>query len=617
MGTNRKKLEKTVSELESIRKAARKTEKKYAAELDAVHPSYRKSAANLIHYLALRHQNLDTLQDDLERLGLSRLAKAESHIMASIVAVEGALKAIAGSKKPVAAKPGLSIKKGTKLLGVNTSALLGKKLKGSKARIMVTLPSEAADDKKLVLTLVTSGMNSARINCAHDDAQAWKRMINNIKAARRKTGRNCRICMDLGGPKLRTGSLVPGPQVLHIHPERDPFGSVVVPARVWLGPNWAGGGLEDALYLPVDGAILGRIPDGGELRFEDTRGKSRKILVERDEAGGKLALCYESAFVTTGTELALDDKQRSFKFTVGTLPSLEQSILLRKGDTLILHKDPQPGEPAQLDAEGNVVQCAHLSCTLPDVFEHAKPGEPILFDDGKIEGVMREVSHEEIRVEITYAKNDAAKLKSDKGINLPESTLGIGALTEKDLRDLVFVGEHADVVNVSFVNGPEDVYELYAELDAMNADNLGVILKIETQSGFKNLPAILLAAMSRYPVGVMIARGDLAIEGGWKHLAQIQEEILRMCEAAHVPVVWATQVLETLAKKGRPARAEITDAATAQRAECVMLNKGPHILETIKMLEKIMKSMESYHRKQAPMLPRLDAEDVLRVSSEA
>jgi hypothetical protein len=199
MGTNRKKLEKTVSELESIRKAARKTEKKYAAELDAVHPSYRKSAANLIHYLALRHQNLDTLQDDLERLGLSRLAKAESHIMASIVAVEGALKAIAGSKKPVAAKPGLSIKKGTKLLGVNTSALLGKKLKGSKARIMVTLPSEAADDKKLVLTLVTSGMNSARINCAHDDAQAWKRMINNIKAARRKTGRNCRICMDLGG----------------------------------------------------------------------------------------------------------------------------------------------------------------------------------------------------------------------------------------------------------------------------------------------------------------------------------------------------------------------------------------------------------------------------------
>jgi pyruvate kinase len=133
MGTNRKKLEKTVSELESIRKAARKTEKKYAAELDAVHPSYRKSAANLIHYLALRHQNLDTLQDDLERLGLSRLAKAESHIMASIVAVEGALKAIAGSKKPVAAKPGLSIKKGTKLLGVNTSALLGKKLKGSKA----------------------------------------------------------------------------------------------------------------------------------------------------------------------------------------------------------------------------------------------------------------------------------------------------------------------------------------------------------------------------------------------------------------------------------------------------------------------------------------------------
>ncbi|MEJ2238568.1 MAG: pyruvate kinase [Gemmatimonadales bacterium] len=617
MGMNRKKLDKTIAELESIRKAARKTEKKYATELAAIHPSFRKSATNLIHYLALRHQNLDSLQDDLERLGVSRLAKAESHVMASLVAVERALKAIAGSKERTSGKVGLSIKKGTKRLGANTTALLGKKLKGCKGRIMVTLPSEAADDKKWVAKLVASGMNSARINCAHDDVAAWKRMVSNIEAAKRKTGRNCKVCMDLGGPKLRTGPLVPGPQVVHIHPERDPLGVVTVPARVWLGPNGATGGAADAVHLPVDEGILGRIPDGAELRFQDTRGKSRKLQVERGEAGGKLAVCYESAFVTNGTELALNEKQRSFKFTVGALPPLEQTILLSKGDLLILHSDPRPGEPAQLDASGDVIECAHVSCTLTEVFEHTKPGEPILFDDGKVEGVIQSVSDGEIHVEITYAKNNAAKLRSDKGINLPESQLETSALTEKDRRDLLFVSEHADVVNLSFVNGPEDVFELYAELDALKADTRGVILKIETQSGFKNLPAILLAAMSRYPVGVMIARGDLAIEGGWKHLAQIQEEILKMCEAAHVPVVWATQVLETLAKKGRPARAEITDAAMAQRAECVMLNKGPHILETIQMLEKILKCMESYHRKQAPMLPPLDVEDVLTVNSEA
>ena len=119
--------------------------------------------------------------------------------------------------------------------------------------------------------------------------------------------------------------------------------------------------------------------------------------------------------------------------------------------------------------------------------------------------------------------------------------------------------------------------------------------------------------MQSFPIGVMIARGDLAIETGWKNFASIQEEILRICEAAHIPDVWATQVLETLAKKGRPSRAEITDAAMAQRAECVMLNKGPHITEAIRMIDEIMKSMEGYHQKQAPIIPKLTSENALEI----
>jgi pyruvate kinase len=86
-----------------------------------------------------------------------------------------------------------------------------------------------------------------------------------------------------------------------------------------------------------------------------------------------------------------------------------------------------------------------------------------------------------------------------------------------------------------------------------------------------------------------------------------------LCEAAHIPIVWATQVLETMAKKGRPSRAEITDAAMAQRAECVMLNKGPHITEAIRMIDEIMKSMENYHQKQAPIIPKLTSENVLEI----
>ena len=91
----------------------------------------------------------------------------------------------------------------------------------------------------------------------------------------------------------------------------------------------------------------------------------------------------------------------------------------------------------------------------------------------------------------------------------------------------------------------------------------------------------------------MIARGDLAIECGYERLAEVQEEILWICEAAHMPAIWATQVLETLAKSGLPSRAEVTDAAMGVRAECVMLNKGPYIVEALEMLDDILRRMEA------------------------
>ncbi len=106
-------------------------------------------------------------------------------------------------------------------------------------------------------------------------------------------------------------------------------------------------------------------------------------------------------------------------------------------------------------------------------------------------------------------------------------------------------------------------------------------------------------------VGVMIARGDLAVEVGYERLAEVQEEILWLCEAAHLPVIWATQVLEGLAKEGIPSRAEITDAAMSERAECVMLNKGPHIQEAIVVLDNILGRMQAHQSKKTSMLRQL------------
>jgi pyruvate kinase len=179
------------------------------------------------------------------------------------------------------------------------------------------------------------------------------------------------------------------------------------------------------------------------------------------------------------------------------------------------------------------------------------------------------------------------------------------ALTAKDLADLPFVVKHADLVGLSFIRRPEDVGKLQAELARLKVPEMGIVLKIETRAAFEQLPAILLEAMRAHHVGVMIARGDLAVECGWERLAEVQEEILWVCEAAHIPVIWATQVLENLAKKGAPSRAEITDAAMGERAECVMLNKGPHLVEAVRVLDDILCRMEAHQSKKSARLRRL------------
>ena len=139
---------------------------------------------------------------------------------------------------------------------------------------------------------------------------------------------------------------------------------------------------------------------------------------------------------------------------------------------------------------------------------------------------------------------------------------------------------------------------------------MGIILKIESRQGFDQLPFTLLTALRHHPVGIMVARGDLAVEIGFERLAEVQEEILWLSEAAHIPVIWATQVLETLAKTGMPSRAEVTDAAMGVCAECVMLNKGEHIVEAVRFLDHVLHRMQAHHLKKRSMLRRLAVAEV-------
>jgi pyruvate kinase len=247
---------------------------------------------------------------------------------------------------------------------------------------------------------------------------------------------------------------------------------------------------------------------------------------------------------------------------------------------------------------------------MAEALARIRKGERIWFDDGRIGGIVRSSGDKRVEVEITDARDGGEHLGADKGINLPETRLDLAALTAKDIEDLAVVAVHADIVGMSFAQSADDVTALRSRLVELGAGDKGLMLKIETQRGFEHLPEMLLAAMAGPAAGVMIARGDLAVECGYERMAEVQEEILWACEAAHMPVVWATQVLETQARTGLPSRAEITDAAMGGRAECVMLNKGPHILDAMRTLSDILRRMQQHQSKKRPLLRALKAWDL-------
>ncbi len=603
---------------EMVTEIIRKSEEmecQYSDEIGRVHPYYSKSAQNLIHYLAFRSFDIDMLQDRLREYGLPSLTHIEGHVMESLLSIKTIINHLLGKQKIEHKRGVISLLNSKKIRAKNTRLLFGFKSKFRATRIMVTLPESAVEDPKFMLRLLRAGMNVARVNCAHGDPVVWKQLITRLETAQKTLNKQCKIMMDLGGPKLRTGPIAEGPKVIHISPLRNAFGRVVTPARVWIAPQDIPPPDDTAdAVLPIDEILMRKIKRKSTIYFDDSRGKKCKITIFRKEGPGKWGLCKDSAYIESGTKMEVRRHKKSGKeeIYVGELLPLEQFLVLKRNDTLILTKSPDQGQNAAYGPGGALIKPACVSCTLPEVFVHVKVGEPIFFDDGKIEGVIQEVHEEYLSIRITHAKELGTKLRADKGINLPESDLSFGGLTAKDRDDMNFIIKYADAVNFSFVNNADDVQELQQLIEELQG-SIGIILKIETQKAFKNLPRILLRAMQTYPVGVMIARGDLAIETGWKNFASIQEEILRICEAAHIPDIWATQVLESMTKKGIPTRAEITDASMAQRAECVMLNKGVYIEKAVKLLDKILTRMQRYQKKQQTILPKLSDAEALKL----
>lgn len=461
-------------QLSELVEEMQETEKQFAQQLDTLHDNFKLSGSNLIHYLVLRSSEIREAQEFLHHMGLSSLTNSESHTLAQVISV---LHWLNRETSPLRL-PSCDFETASKLRLIHAEQLLGVFPIQDRPHIMVTFSVELMEDRMLVEEMLNEGMSVVRINCAHDNPEIWLQMIQVLKKAIAKTGRNCKVYMDLGGPKIRIRSIDP---VRKVNSER----------------------------LPVS--------------------EGKKLILSS----------------------LVDDHEELTK--------------KRKKEWDVLYVEPR------------------------EILTMIKPGEHIYFDDGKFEAKVLSVEVNKVVVKVVRISTKKPYLKPAKGINLPDSELDIPPLTEEDKANIPFICQYADMVGYSFVSKPEDVNALRTEITKFsNHHRPAIVLKIERLSALQNLPALLMNGMQDEALGVMIARGDLAVEIGFERLSEIQEEILWICEAAHVPVIWATQVLETLNKTGYATRSEITDAAMGVKSECVMLNKGKYIIKTIKTLDDIL-----------------------------
>ncbi len=435
----------------------------YGEVLEKIHPDNLPSAINLLKYLVLRKTDIQHLQYELHRNGLSSLASCESHTHRQIQVTLERL----GVEFPEADACTLAF--GCKKIENSSRKLFGNKLAEWPSSVMVTMDPSFLNEPGFVEELLKNGMGVARINCAHDDISSWDKIVEEIRLASKNTGVPCKIHVDLAGPKIRTVLLKQGKEEGRV--------PIFQGCKIWLSEEAEGFGASE-------------------------------IVISPNESG---------------------------------------------------------------------------------VIQNLKIGDRVFFDDGLILGIVEKKERGGVQLIIERISSKKPFLKAEKGINFPDSLLDISSLTDFDRECLPWVVSNADTLGFSFVREAEDLAELRTEMKSLSSTIPQIILKIETSEAVVNLPDLLLEGMVEPVFGVMIARGDLAVEVGFERLVEIQEEISWLCEAAHVPVIWATQVLESLRKHGIASRAEITDAGRAAMAECIMINKGGHILEVLTALRDIAK----------------------------
>ena len=603
---DRKLLKSAYNDIEIIRKALLEVRE----QVDVHEPRY-ESLLNLHQYLRLRQDDWTKLQEKLFVLSLSSLGRSYAHVGASIDTLHDQLCSSLGyeeiSEDMMKQLHHLSIEDSIEIASRNATMLFGGKsssrLSKQSTSLMITIPSNAMeDDGLLIKKLAHSKISVFRINTAHDDVKFWRQIakcVLNINETLEKKDK-IKIFVDLAGPKIRTGRIQKVSRPLEV-------GSNKVAKEVLLfsGNQESKSGIKDPKTLQEDPAqivvteeFLHALSEQSVIKIKDSRGKHAKMRVQRIES--------DKAVCTIKHKLFLDERSfltcKDIKSEVRNIALVSESIRVFIGDEVVITQEDIAAKAAQKDANGVVIKPAVISCSHNGVLENVLVGDHVFIDDGKIGLKVVQKRKDAIVCNVVIAKEKGSLIKEQKGINFPDTHIQVPALTNLDRQNLLLVIDFVDSVSLSFCQSAEDVKSLQELLHKHGKDEVGIIAKIETKQAVINMPEILKQLLKSKNSGVMIARGDLAIEVGFENLAYIQEMLLDICDAAHIPVIWATQVLESKMKHNLPSRAEVTDAAMSSRAECVMLNKGPFAFDTIGVLTAILHEMHKLFKKNQQLL---------------
>ncbi|KAF0996342.1 pyruvate kinase [Geobacillus sp. TFV-3] len=566
-------------------------------------PSHEESRDQLLACLYMREHMPSDLLEAMEDAGW-RLEGQEDHLIDAIEQI------LAYLRTPIDGGCGLrkmTRKEAKQLLHKRADAVFGSPSSVRPTRIMVTMDEAWVDEPGLIELLLLYGMDIARINCAYGSPETWEALVSIIRQAEKQLelqlrGRRCRIYMDLPGPKIRVARLAVDAGPMKLSVKKNQYGEPMEPliGVISFSSPPPSPFPRDVSFLwqltAEDGAA---VREGDELLFTDVRGKKRKLrVIEQIAPSCFKVLLSRTAYVQKGMKLG----RGSDSFTLSSVLFIPMKAFVTVGTPLYIYFDDAAFAAAQ---NGCGVK---ITTTLAKAWRNVKAGDRLYLNDGQIVARVVKVHERHVEAKVVADGGKRKAIKQGTGIHLPDSFphLTVPPLTNRDLEWIPFIAKWADIVGLSFVQTPYDLRKLYHLLAEQGAGSLPVIAKIETRTALHNFVRILLEGLKFPAFGVMIARGDLALEIGFEHLAAAQNDVLALCRAAHIPVIWATQVLEQMTKKGIPSRAEISDVSLGRKAQCIMLNKGRHIAEAVRLLSFLLEKQEG--QSGLPVMPKTDGE---------